>query len=165
MWGGSKCSLKSRNSYNFLFFYKRCVLCVLTVLSIHKFLWELHIENLKCAVNILTLITNQIQCNNHQSRTNFKQNFSEKIKYCKSFISKTYIHGVIQAKFKPKTLNSSICIFYIINTVFYLFLMWFWHTTSIGWKVHRLTKELCHSNETWHALNSSSPNTKCIVSI
>ena len=27
--------------------------------------------------------------------------------------------------------------------------------TRVGWKIHRLTKkELCHSNETWHALNS-----------
>ena len=28
--------------------------------------------------------------------------------------------------------------------------------TRVGWKVHRLTmKELCHSNETWHALHST----------
>ena len=34
----------------------------------------------------------------------------------------------------------------------------------VGWKVHRLTKkELCHSTETWHALNSTFPDTKCIV--
>ena len=34
-----------------------------------------------------------------------------------------------------------------------------------GWKVHMLTKkELCHSNETWHALNSTFPDTNCIVS-
>ena len=33
----------------------------------------------------------------------------------------------------------------------------------VGWKVHRLTikKELCHNNETWHALNSIFPDTKC----
>ena len=35
----------------------------------------------------------------------------------------------------------------------------------MAWKVHRLTKkELCHSNETWHALNSTFPDTNCIVS-
>ena len=35
----------------------------------------------------------------------------------------------------------------------------------VGWKVRRLTKkELCLSNETWHALNSTFPDTKCIVS-
>ena len=40
-----------------------------------------------------------------------------------------------------------------------------WYCTSIGWKIHRLTKkELCHSNETWHALNSTFPDTNCIVS-
>ena len=32
--------------------------------------------------------------------------------------------------------------------------------TRAGWKVHRLTKELCSSNETWHALNSTFPDTK-----
>ena len=33
-------------------------------------------------------------------------------------------------------------------------------STRVGWKVHRLTKkELCHSNETWHALNSTFPDT------
>ena len=37
--------------------------------------------------------------------------------------------------------------------------------TRVGWKIHRLTKkELCHSNETWRALNSTFPDTKCIVS-
>ena len=37
--------------------------------------------------------------------------------------------------------------------------------TRVGWKVHRLTtKELCHSNETWHGLNSPFPDTNCIVS-
>ena len=37
--------------------------------------------------------------------------------------------------------------------------------TRVGWKAHRLTKkELCHSNETWHALNSTFPDTNCIVS-
>ena len=36
--------------------------------------------------------------------------------------------------------------------------------TRVGWKVHRLTrKELCHSNETWHALISTILN--CIVYI
>ena len=36
----------------------------------------------------------------------------------------------------------------------------------MGWKVHRLTKkEFCHSNETWHALNSTFPDTNCIVSL
>ena len=36
---------------------------------------------------------------------------------------------------------------------------------KVDWKVHRLTeKELCHSNENWHALNSTFPNTNCIVS-
>ena len=35
----------------------------------------------------------------------------------------------------------------------------------VGWKVHRLTeKELCHSKEIWHALNSIFPDTNCIVS-
>ena len=35
----------------------------------------------------------------------------------------------------------------------------------VGWKVHRLTtKELCHSNETLHALNSTFSDTNCIVS-
>ena len=35
----------------------------------------------------------------------------------------------------------------------------------VGWKVHRLTKkEFCHSNETWQALNSTFPDTNCIVS-
>ena len=35
----------------------------------------------------------------------------------------------------------------------------------VGWKVHRLTKkELCHSTETWHVLNSTFPDTNCIVS-
>ena len=40
--------------------------------------------------------------------------------------------------------------------------------TSKGWKVHRLTeKELCNSNKTWHALNSTFPDTctNCIVSL
>ena len=38
-------------------------------------------------------------------------------------------------------------------------------STRVGWKVHRLTmKELCHSNETWPALNSAFPDTNCIVS-
>ena len=37
--------------------------------------------------------------------------------------------------------------------------------TRVGWKVHRRTKEkLCHSNETWHALNSTFPDTNCIMS-
>ena len=38
--------------------------------------------------------------------------------------------------------------------------------TWVGWKVCRLTKkELCHSCETWHGLNSAFPNTiNCIVS-
>ena len=37
--------------------------------------------------------------------------------------------------------------------------------TRVGWKVHRLTKkELCNSNETWHVLNSTFPDTNCIVS-
>ena len=37
--------------------------------------------------------------------------------------------------------------------------------TRVGWKIHRLTmKELCHSNETWHALNSTFPDTNCIIS-
>ena len=37
--------------------------------------------------------------------------------------------------------------------------------TRMGWKVHRMTqKELCHSNETWHALNSTFTDTSCIVS-
>ena len=31
-------------------------------------------------------------------------------------------------------------------------------------KVNRLSKELCRSNETWHALNSTFPDTNCIVS-
>ena len=36
--------------------------------------------------------------------------------------------------------------------------------TRVGWKVHRLTKkELCHSNETRHALNSTFPDTCCVV--
>ena len=35
----------------------------------------------------------------------------------------------------------------------------------VGWKVHRGPRmELCHSNETWHALNSTFPDTNCIVS-
>ena len=38
----------------------------------------------------------------------------------------------------------------------------------VDWKVHRLTKknkaELCHSNETWHALTLIVPDPKCIVS-
>ena len=34
----------------------------------------------------------------------------------------------------------------------------------LGWKLHRLAKELCHSNETWRALNSTFPDTNCIVS-
>ena len=35
----------------------------------------------------------------------------------------------------------------------------------MGWKLHRLRKkELCHSNETRHALNSTFPDTNCIVS-
>ena len=35
----------------------------------------------------------------------------------------------------------------------------------MGWTVHGLTKkELCHSNETWHALNSTFSDTNCIVS-
>ena len=35
----------------------------------------------------------------------------------------------------------------------------------MGWKVYRLTKkELCHSNETWHALNSTFHDTNCNVS-
>ena len=35
----------------------------------------------------------------------------------------------------------------------------------MGWKVHRLTKkEFCHSNETWHAFNSTFHDTICIVS-
>ena len=35
----------------------------------------------------------------------------------------------------------------------------------VGWKVHRLTtEELCHSNETGHALDSTSPDTNYIVS-
>ena len=38
------------------------------------------------------------------------------------------------------------------------------YCTRVGWNVHRLTKELCHSNETWHALNSTIPDTNCIVS-
>ena len=33
----------------------------------------------------------------------------------------------------------------------------------VGWKVHRLTKKECHSNETWHALNSTFPDTNCIA--
>ena len=34
-----------------------------------------------------------------------------------------------------------------------------------GWKVHMLTKkELCHSNETWHELNSKFPDTNCVGS-
>ena len=34
----------------------------------------------------------------------------------------------------------------------------------VSWKVHRLTKkELRHSNETWHALNSTFSDTNCIV--
>ena len=39
-------------------------------------------------------------------------------------------------------------------------------TYKVGLKSHRLTskKELCHSNETWHVLNSTFPDTKCIVS-
>ena len=38
-------------------------------------------------------------------------------------------------------------------------------TLRVAWKVHRLTKkELCHSNETWHALNSTFPDTNCTVS-
>ena len=38
-------------------------------------------------------------------------------------------------------------------------------STRIGWKVHKLTKkELCHSNETWHALNSTFPDINCIAS-
>ena len=37
-------------------------------------------------------------------------------------------------------------------------------TTRVDWKVLRLTKkELCHSNETGHALNSTYPDTNCIV--
>ena len=44
--------------------------------------------------------------------------------------------------------------------VFYL-----WCIMRVGWKVHRLTKKkLCHSNETWHALNSTFPAINCIVS-
>ena len=36
--------------------------------------------------------------------------------------------------------------------------------TRVGWYIHRLTKkELCHSNETWHALNSAFPDTNSIV--
>ena len=68
------------------------------------------------------------------------------------------------------------------NTVFSLseYCFWFfegWHLwvgrerelvfclTRVGWKVHRLTKkELCHCNETWHALNSTFSDTNCIVS-
>ena len=35
----------------------------------------------------------------------------------------------------------------------------------VSWKVHRLTKkELCDSNDTWHALNSTLPDTNFIVS-
>ena len=49
------------------------------------------------------------------------------------------------------------------------YLKWRTHLTEVctrvGWKVHRLTKkELCHSNETWHALNQIFPDTNCIVS-
>ena len=36
-----------------------------------------------------------------------------------------------------------------------------------GWPekfIGRLREELCHSNETWHALNSTFPDTNCIVS-
>ena len=37
--------------------------------------------------------------------------------------------------------------------------------TRVGWKVHRLTKkQMCHRNETWHALNSTVPDANCIVS-
>ena len=38
--------------------------------------------------------------------------------------------------------------------------------TRVSWNIHtRLAKkELCHSNATWHALNSSFPDTNCIVS-
>ena len=41
-----------------------------------------------------------------------------------------------------------------------------WGIRGCGWKVHRLMtkKELCHSNKTWHALNSTFPDTNCIVS-
>ena len=38
------------------------------------------------------------------------------------------------------------------------------HFTRVGWKVHRLTKELYHSNKTWQALNSTFPDTSCIFS-
>ena len=39
------------------------------------------------------------------------------------------------------------------------------NSTRVGWIVYRLTKkELCHSNETWHAFNSTFPDTNCIVS-
>ena len=39
------------------------------------------------------------------------------------------------------------------------------HVLHVGWKVQKLTKELCHSNETWHTLDSSFPDTNCIISI
>ena len=34
----------------------------------------------------------------------------------------------------------------------------------VGWNIHRLTKkELCDSNECWHAWDSTFPDTNCIV--
>ena len=42
---------------------------------------------------------------------------------------------------------------------------WFSLPTRVGWKVHRMTKkELCHSSDTWHALNSTFWDAYCIVS-
>ena len=42
---------------------------------------------------------------------------------------------------------------------------YFNYTSRVHWKVHRLAKkELCHSNKTWHSLNSTFPDTNCNAS-
>ena len=58
-------------------------------------------------------------------------------------------------------LSSSLVLFmFLFNACSHVFC-----STRVGWKVHRLMKkELCHSNETWDALNWTFPDTNCIVS-
>ena len=56
------------------------------------------------------------------------------------------------------------------NMNFFTFLMKthiiiFNYYKRVGWKVRRLTRrKLCHSYEIWYALNSTFPDTNCIVS-
>ena len=68
------------------------------------------------------------------------------------------------------SLNLSFWLIYLFNKIWHDCSHYYLHVcipiiTRVGWKVHRLTeKELCHINETRHALNSTFRDTNCIAS-